>query len=163
MRVIRGQTIVEEEIVHLDDETSPPSTGLVSVPLARYLRERDELRARGSYAVRLRGEDDLGAVVDDLSTLDVIVLEFPVFTDGRCYTHARLLRERYGWRGELRATGDVLRDQLFFMARCGIDVFEVRADKNIEDALEALKDFSVTYQPASDGRPPIYGASQSAA
>lgn len=87
---------------------------------------------------------------------ELIALDFPAFKDGRCYSHARLLRERYDYQGELRAVGDVLRDQLFFMKRCGIDSFQLRSDKDMEDALNAFNDFSVKYQTAADGAPPIY-------
>ena len=80
----------------------------------------------------------------------IIALDFPTFKDGRSYSHARLLRERYKYEGELRAIGDVLQDQLFFMKRCGIDSFKVRDDKNIEEALKSFKDFSVRYQAAAD-------------
>ena len=86
----------------------------------------------------------------------MLALEFPNFKDGRSYSHARLLRERFGFRGELRAVGDVLRDQLFFMQRCGIDAFQVREDKDAEDALRGLSGFTVKYQTAADGLPPIY-------
>ncbi|MGB5063692.1 MAG: DUF934 domain-containing protein, partial [Candidatus Competibacter sp.] len=80
----------------------------------------------------------------------------PKFSDGRAYSQARLLRERHGYRGEIRAVGDVLRDQLFFMARCGFDAFEPRADRSLEDALAAFGDFSASYQPAADQPLPLY-------
>ena len=67
-----------------------------------------------------------------------------------------MLRERYGYQGELRAVGDVLRDQLFFLHRCGIDAFQIREDKDIEDAIESFADFSADYQPAADGAVPVY-------
>lgn len=158
MKVIKNNEIVEDAVVHAGDEAPLPASGRFSVSLARWKRERDQLAGTPGLGLRLNGDDQLADVADDLSSFEWIALEFPKFQDGRCYSHARLLRERYGFRGELRATGDVLRDQLFFMARCGIDVFEVRADKSIEDALEAFREFSVTYQPAADGRPPIYRA-----
>ena len=104
----------------------------------------------------LKGDDDPAALVEDFEQLAAIALDFPKFADGRCYSHARLLRERHGWTGELRAHGDILRDQVFFLWRCGIDVLEVREDKSAQDALEAFKEFSVTYQPAADEQRAIY-------
>ena len=82
-----------------------------------------------------------------------MALEFPKFRDGRAYSYARLLRERYGFEGELRAVGDVLLEQLFFMLRTGFDAFEIESPNPLEDYRTALADFSVWYQPAADGRP----------
>jgi uncharacterized protein (DUF934 family) len=87
----------------------------------------------------------------------VIALEFPKFGDGRAYSYARLLRERYGFRGELRAVGNVLRDQALFMLRCGFDAFEVTEGTPIEGWREALGEISVVYQPTADGRPVAHG------
>jgi uncharacterized protein (DUF934 family) len=86
----------------------------------------------------------------------VIALEFDQFKDGRSYSLARLLRERYKFNGQIRAVGDVLHDQLFYMRRCGVDAFELRPDRSAEDALRAFKEFSVTYQAAADDTRPLY-------
>ncbi len=93
---------------------------------------------------------------DDLAALPLVAIHFPAFKDGRGYSYARELRTRYKFDGEVRATGDVLRDQLFYMTRCGFNAFEVRADRNIEEALQGLKDFSVTYQADVNDPRPIY-------
>ena len=133
----------------------PP--GEVIFPFAYWQANREKLIATNKkYAVCINGTHEVEEVAGDLEHFALIALEFPVFKDGRCYSHARLLRERYGYQGELRAVGDVLRDQLFFMERCGIDSFEVRADKNIADALKAFTEFSVKYQTAADRAAPIY-------
>jgi hypothetical protein len=86
----------------------------------------------------------------------VIGVNFPKFTDGRSYSSARLLRERYGYAGEIRAIGDVLQDQLFYMRRCGIDAYALRADKDIDKALAGLRVFSETYQAAADQPQPLF-------
>ena len=86
----------------------------------------------------------------------IIALDFPAFKDGRSYSHARILRDRYNYEGELRAIGNVLRDQMFFMLRCGINCFEVTEGKNAEDALKSFNDFTVRYQAAADDAVPIY-------
>jgi uncharacterized protein (DUF934 family) len=83
-------------------------------------------------------------------------VNFPKFADGRGYSTARLLRERYGYHGEIRAIGDVLHDQLFFMKRCGFDAYAVRADKDIEAALAGFDDFSDAYQAAVDQPQPLF-------
>lgn len=96
----------------------------------------------------------LAAVAGDLSGFSVVILEFPGFKDGRAYSQARLLRERYGYRGEIRARGAVLRDQLYFMARCGFDAFEF--DGAQADAAAALAEFSYVYQRAADVAEPVW-------
>lgn len=100
----------------------------------------------GGTGVWLDADEEAEEIGEDVAKFQVIALNFPAFTDGRNYSNARLLRDRYGFKGELRAIGDVLRDQLFYMHRCGFDAFAIRADKDPYEALEGLKDFSVTYQ-----------------
>ena len=125
------------------------------VSLARWQSETEALRARGApVGVAVPGETDAEAV--DLEGAVLIAVEFPKFTDGRGYSFARVLRSRVGYVGELRAVGQVLRDQLFYMARCGFDSFELVDGKDVDDALAAFRDFSVTYQPASDDDAPIW-------
>ena len=100
----------------------------------------------------LEAGDDPGALAGSLERLKAIAVRFPAFGDGRGYSIARLLRERYGYRGELRAVGEVARDHLYFMAQCGFDAFELRAGEDPREALAAFNDFSEAYQ-ASVARP----------
>ena len=154
--VIKHRRIVEDRWQHVADDADPPA-GPVIVSLARWRRERAALLERGEpVGVRLPNTANVADVAGDLPVLALVALEFPKFTDGRAYSQARLLRERYGYRGEIRAVGDVLRDQLFFMARSGFDAFELRADRSLEDALAAFDDFSESYQPAADQPLPLY-------
>lgn len=159
MRVIKNRQIVTDDwqlLTDLKPEDTLPA-GQVIIPFAYWQAQRGKLIAwGGKYAVCINGNHETEEVAKDVEHFTLIALEFPAFKDGRCYTHARLLRERYGYQGELRAVGDVLRDQLFFMERCGIDSFEVRADKDINDALKAFTEFSVKYQTAADQAVPIY-------
>ena len=119
-------------------------------------RERDALLAGGdSIGVVLRSSES----PDDLaepSRAALIAIDFPSFQDVRGYSSARLLRGRLGYEGELRAVGDVMRDQIFLMRRCGIDSFAVKDGKSLEQALAALADFSVTYQAAADEPQPLF-------
>jgi uncharacterized protein (DUF934 family) len=124
------------------------------VPLPLWITQRVALLARtGRTGVWLRPSDDPAALVTAPPLPDLIAVHFPVFSDGRGYSTARLLRERHGFRGELRAIGDVLRDQLFELARCGFDAFELRADQDAPQALKAFDDFTEVYQAATDRGP----------
>lgn len=159
MRVIKAGKVLEDNWQRI---ASPEREHVLEdgdwiVPLDYWLVNRERLRDRkGKVAVCLNGDDNLEDLSDSLGQLELVALEFPKFTDGRSYSHARILRERHRYRGELRAVGDVLRDQLFFMQRCGIDAFQVREDKDAEDAVKGLSDFTVKYQAAADGSPPVY-------
>jgi uncharacterized protein (DUF934 family) len=154
--VIKHRQIVEDRWQHLADDADLPA-GPVIVSLARWQRERKMLLERSDpVGVRLPNTADVADLAEDLPVLEVVALEFPKFADGRAYSQARLLRERHGYRGEIRAVGDVLRDQLFFMARSGFDAFEVRADRSLEDALAAFDEFTESYQPAVDQSQPLY-------
>lgn len=140
----------------IGDDEPLPSGKPVIVPLARWIAERDSLSARNApTGVWLRSDEQPDEILDDLAALPVIALDFPNMNDGRHFSTARLLRERHGFAGELRATGEVLRDQLFFMARCGFDSFELPNGKNPESAGRAFDEFSTVYQPATDARTPI--------
>ena len=156
---LTGEQAVDDEYVAA---LSIPD-GKVLLPLTVWLKRRDEFADRldaGEIAVWLDSFEEPEALVDsldgDLDRLPIIGINFPKFVDGRGYSIAHLLRRRYGYAGELRALGDVTRDQLFFLARCGFDSFALRADLNAEQALASLKDFSETYQTATDGRAPLF-------
>lgn len=133
-----------------------PAHGPVIVPQALWNAERDTLAARGEVGVLLASADDPSALDGDLEALPVIAIDFPTFADGRGYSTARLLREQYGYLGELRAVGDVLRDQLYLMAECGFDAFVVRADRDAADALAGLVDFPGVYAPTARAPQPWF-------
>ena len=159
MRVIKDKRIQEDGWIRISavEANQELPAGDIILPYPYWKEHREPLSSRsGQVAVCLNGEDRVEEVAEHLDRFRHIALEFPVFKDGRCYSHARLLRDRYGFEGDLRAVGDVLRDQLFYMRRCGISSFQVREDKDIEDALNAFNDFSVRYQAASDDAVPIY-------
>ena len=159
MKIIKDQVIVEDNwqrLVEIAADASLPA-GDVVIPFAYWLEHKDTLTNReGKLGVCINGDDDTHEVAKDIEHFDLIALDFPAFVDGRSYSHARLLRDRYSFKGELRAVGDVLRDQLFYMQRCGINSFQLREDKNLEDALNAFSEISVKYQIAADGAEPIY-------
>jgi uncharacterized protein (DUF934 family) len=156
--IIKDRNVVTDPWRRLDRTADggvpavPPAEDVI-VPLALWREHRAPLLARpGRLGVWLEGGEDPAAIADDLGLFGVVAIRFPKLTDGRGYSTGRLLRERYGYRGELRAFGDVLRDQLFDLARCGFDAFELREGEDLEAALSAFGDFSETYQ-ASVGQP----------
>src|SRR4051812_26773228 len=147
-QLIKCGAIVEDRWALLRDAATLEDcpAGPVIVPLALWRAHRDALLARGDVGVWLAGSDDPAALATDAGALPVIAVDFPQFTDGRGYSSARLLRERHGFAGELRAIGDVLRDQLSYMHQCGFDAFVLAPGKSLEDALSGFADFSDGYQ-----------------
>ena len=165
MRVIKAGKVLEDgwQRIASPEPEHVLEDGDWIVPLDYWRANREQLlRHKGRVGVCLNGDDDLDHISEALGQFELIALEFPRFTDGRSYSHARTLRDRFRYRGELRAVGDVLRDQLFFMQRCGFDAFQVREDKDAEDAVKGLSDFTVKYQTAADGSPPAYRVRQQA-
>jgi len=156
MPLIKNNAVVDDPWTELDDEAPAPEAVDVIVSLARWKADAPALKARaGRLGVRLAAGEAPSEIAEDLDAFDVVALEFPVFRDGRAYSYARLLRERYGYTGEVRAVGDVLRDQVFFMARCGFDAFEASGRLGADELAAALREFSVAYQPAADARRPV--------
>lgn len=157
MTLIRDGRLVKDHWQRLGPTEPLPPAGDVIVPWPRWQVEAEALQAHdGALGVQIGPEETAEELAPVLPALGTIVIEFPVFKDGRGYSTARLLRERYGFTGELRATGDVLIDQLFFLQRVGFDVLELRADQNVQDALGALRQFSVRYQAGADEALPLY-------
>ena len=152
MPLVKDREVVEDGWLYIADDEETPASGAVIVGAGRWIAERESLISRDApVGVLLPNDLDPAEVAADLHRFGVVALEFPAFRDGRAYTQARLLRERYGFRGELRATGEVLRDQASFMRRCGIDAFEVTGSADAEAFGRAISEVSVFYQPAADG------------
>ena len=156
MPLLKDGRLVEDPWRPIDDVSPLPAREPAIVSFARFQAERDTLLARQApLGVRLRNADPVDALSGVLDRLELIALEFPKFSDGRAYSQARGLRERLGYAGELRATGDVLIDQALFMRRCGFDAYEIADAARAPRFVEAMKSFSVFYQPAGDGRAPV--------
>ena len=153
MPLVKGGKIAGDSFAHLADDAALPQEGDVLVSAARFLQEPDALLGRaGKVGVIWPNSRDVDDLVPYLDRLAAVALVFPTFRDGRAYSQARLLRERFSWRGELRATGQVLRDQFVFMLRAGFDAFEVKKDSDAEAFAQTAKRYSVFYQPTGDGR-----------
>ena len=156
MPVIRNNAFVEHGHAHVADGEALPE-GAVIVSLKRFLSERDELMQRNAgLGVRIASHETPDALGADVHHFALVELEFPKFRDGRGYSSARVLRDRMGYKGEIRASGDVLRDQWLFMRRVGVDSFEVRVGTRLEDFRAAMAEQTVFYQRSSDGRAGVF-------
>ncbi len=152
MPLLKDGKITADTWTNVADEDALEAGTPSIVSLDRWLAESDRLSGHDApLGIRLRNDQSPAQVVEDLSRFDVVVLHFPAFVDGRAYSGARLLRERYGYKGEIRATGDVLRDQYALMLRCGFDAFEVADDIDVEAWRDSAESISGAYQNAADG------------
>jgi len=161
-QIIKGRDVVADDwsVLRLAEtdaaETIEVPAGKIIVPLTVWLAQRAVLETRAELGVWLAPDERAESIKDDLGRFAVIAVDFPKFTDGRGYSTAFNLRRRLGWTGELRAIGDVLRDQLFQMQRCGFDAYATRPDRSIHDALKGLSVFSETYQASIDNPVPLF-------
>ncbi len=162
-KIIRNGQIVDDAwtVFKLGDGEAPETVALPEpptlLPLAVWQARKDEILSSGkSVGVWLASSEGPEAIAGDVDHFAVIGIDFPKFTDGRGFSSARLLHDRYAYRGELRAIGDVLQDQLFYMKRCGINAYALREDKDITAALASLSDFSESYQAAVDQPQPLF-------
>lgn len=153
--IIKNKQIVQDSFVDWSGEGDAPA-GDILVPLAVLQAQPHLLERSGKVGLKVTGDAEPETVAPFIGKVALIAIEFPKFSDGRGYSLARLLRERYQYKGELRAVGDVLRDQLFFMHRVGFDAFVIREDRCPTDALQSFGDFSVTYQGDVHDQRPIY-------
>jgi uncharacterized protein (DUF934 family) len=153
MPLVKNGRITGDLFVHIAEGAELPGDGAILVSAARFLEDPEAvLKRAGKVGVIWPNNRDLDDLVPYLDRLTAVALVFPSFRDGRAYSQARLLRERHGYDGELRATGQVLRDQFVFMSRAGFDTFEVKKDADADAFAETMKRYSVFYQPTGDGR-----------
>jgi uncharacterized protein (DUF934 family) len=153
MPLVKNGQITDDLFVHVADGAELPGDGAVLISAARLLEDPEGLLRRpGKTGVIWPNNRPVDDLVPYLDRLAAVALVFPTFRDGRAYSQARLLRERYDYPGELRATGQVLRDQFVFMTRAGFDAFEVKKQSDAEAFAATTKRYSVFYQPTGDGR-----------
>lgn len=153
-----GAPVSNDPWTYLADEDAIPASGDVVVTLPRFLAARDELLARsgGRLGVLIAPADKVEDLAQDAPRFAMIAVSFPGYRDGRGFTTGRILRERYGYEGELRAVGDVLPDLIFFMLRCGFTSFALKSPDPERDFKVAAGTFSEAYQAAADGRRPVF-------
>ena len=153
MPLVKAGRVVEDRFVRVVDDAAVPDGAAAILPAARFLADAHDLVLRQApTGVVWPNDRKVAELAPYLDWIAVVALVFPTFRDGRGYSQARLLRERYHFRGELRATGQVLRDQLMFLQRAGFDAFEVTKDADAAAFAEAARRYSVFYQPTGDGR-----------
>ncbi|QYF93956.1 DUF934 domain-containing protein [Massilia sp. PAMC28688] len=165
-QIIKDRAVVADDwtVLRLDENQAAQDAvvpeGKVIVPLAVWQAQRESLSARAALGVWIASDERPEVLKGELERFAVVAVDFPKFTDGRGYSIAFNLRMRLGYTGELRAIGDVLRDQLFQMHRVGFNAFATRQDRNIHDALKGLTDFSEVYQASVDQKAPLFRRAQ---
>ena len=160
-RVIRGHRVEANAwtfvgVASADELALPLPGGPVVVPLAHWQANAASLRSRGDVGVWLKPDDEPAALAADLAHLPLIAVHFPKFGDGRGYSTGVLLRTRLAFRGELMAFGDIGRDHLFSLHRCGFDSYSLPPQRDLDDALKGLSDFSLRYQGSVDDAVPLF-------
>lgn len=154
MALIRNGQLVDDVYTDARDLDLIPAERPVIVSLQQWQTHRELLLASGqALGIRLQSDQSPSLIAGDLGYFSVVALEFPKFRNGRAYTHARMLRERFAFSGEVRAVGDVLQEQLNYMQRCGFDSFEITATDPLAAWQAVQGDHTVWYQATGDGRP----------
>lgn len=160
-RLIKDHLIVNDPYTltaPAEDGSLMLPNGPVLVSLSTWQTFREALLAhQHAKGVQLKPDEFAETIASDLHNVDLVAIEFPAFADGRGYSTGYTLRSRLGYKGELRAVGDVFKDTLFYQQRCGFNAFVVRADKNMEDALKGLYTFSTPYQGTATEPTPLFG------
>lgn len=148
MQIIKDKEIVENTWEFISDDAAIKA-GNITVSVARLLKEGEALAQRdGKLGVRIEPADSVETITPYLSKLSLIELNFPDLTDGRLFSHAWLLRNRLGYQGEIRATGDYVTEQVFYLSRVGVNAFSPEKPEDLPVILDCLQDFSVNYQPS---------------
>jgi len=154
MALIKNGALVRDSFKNTADLSELPDRGALLVSLDQWREHRNPLLRRGErLGILLLSNQHPKEIAKDLHYLNLIALAFPGFRDGRAYSYARLLRERYKFTGELRAVGDVLLEQLHYMHRVGFNSFDLDSEQPLEEWKTAVGEFAVWYQPTADGRP----------
>lgn len=150
MQIIKDQKIIQDTWHFVEDDALLPD-GNISVSVQRWLKDKETLLQHdGQVGIRLISTDDIENIRDDLPQLKLIELYFAAFTDGRSFSHAWMLRNRYDFQGDIKAVGHFMRDQMFYLHRVGVNVFKLEDSHDMLGALNLLNDFSVSYQASTN-------------
>lgn len=157
MKIIKSGHIVEDQWIHLDDESALPAGILATVSLNRLEGlSNEESKISPGLGVRIGPAEDVTRLKPYIKHIALVVLAMQPFTDGRSFSQARILREQLGFAAEIRVSGDFLRDQMYYLHRLGVDSFEFAEGTDLNDRLKAFTEFTVTYQAAQDEPQPLY-------
>ena len=157
MKIIKSGQIVDDLWIHLDDDVALQAGTCATVTLNRLASFSEQERlAPSQLGVRIGPDADVNQLKSHLKQIALVVLTMNPFTDGRSFSQARILREQLGFQGEIRASGDFLRDQMYYLHRLGVDSFEFAEGTDLNDRLKAFTEFTVTYQAAQDEPQPLY-------
>ncbi len=149
MKIIKDKQIIEDHWTHIADDEDI-SQGDITLSLTRWKTEKSALsNHQGRIGIRIAPADKLEEIADNLTDIPLVAVEFPAFTDGRAFSHARLLRERFAYKGEIRAIGKFMADQVFYLSRVGVNAFQLENLNDLTIALSTMNDFSVNYQASS--------------
>lgn len=154
-RIIKDGAIVDDNWQVIDADATEIPEGPVIIPLSLWHSQQDQLSQRGQLGLWLDSDEPPQLIADSLDNFEVIAINFPAFADGRGFTYGRELREKHQYQGEVRAIGNFIRDQLFYLKRCGFNAFAL-AGVELESALDSFADFSDSYQAAIDQPEPLF-------
>ncbi|WP_339337818.1 DUF934 domain-containing protein [uncultured Oceanicoccus sp.] len=154
-KIIKDGAVVEDQWQVLDTEATEVPEGAVIVPLSLWTQQKDALAQRDQLGIWLNSDESPQLIADSLANFAVIAINFPAFADGRGFTYGRELREQHQYQGEIRAIGEFIRDQLFFLKRCGFNAFALDG-VDLNKALDSFADFSDAYQAAIDQPEPLF-------
>jgi uncharacterized protein (DUF934 family) len=156
-QILKNTEVVSDNWILLDETAESLPTGNVLLSYEQWQNFADQLSNHsGSLGVWLEGHAEIEQIIEPLLDLPLITINFPKFADGRGFSSARLIRERYNYSGELRAIGGFIRDQLYLLKRCGFNAFQFSDENELSDAAESLKDFSENYQVSVDQENPLF-------
>ena len=156
-QILKDTEVVSDNWIVLDESAESLPTGDILLSYEQWQNFADQLSNHsGSLGVWLEGHAEIEQIIEPLLDLPLIAINFPKFADGRGFSSARLIRERYNYSGELRAIGGFIRDQLYLLKRCGFNAFQFSDENELSDAAESLKDFSENYQVSVDQENPLF-------
>ena len=146
MQIIKDKKIIDDTWRYIDEDAELKG-GDITVSLARWKKDKQQLlKSGGKLGVRIRPADSVEEIAADLEHLQLVELDFPTFADGRLFSHAWLLRSRYNYQGEIRATGHYMPDQVYYLSRVGVNAFNPEKAEHLPLVLSHLNDFTVNYQ-----------------
>jgi uncharacterized protein (DUF934 family) len=156
-QLLKDGNVIDNSWQLVDADTGALPQGDILISTSQWHKQQDVLADRaGAVGVWIDSHEEIEAFADGIIALPVIAINFPKFADGRGFSLARLLRERYGYSGEIRAIGEIIRDQLFLMQRCGFNAFAFDTELDLAEASKSLQDFSDAYQVAVDQPEPLF-------